>query len=97
MDDGRRWKRPCATLACCLAALCLNASVHAEDQSVRDPHAGAKAHSGEAERADSKAQSGAEAADEARIYTAQLRRCEGFSGPQRETCVEAAKRRLGQL
>ena len=44
-----------------------------------------------------KAQSGATAADEARIYMAQLRRCEGFSGAQREACVEMARKRLGQL
>jgi len=46
---------------------------------------------------EAKAQSGAAAADEARIYTAQLKRCEGLSGTQREACVELARKRLGQL
>ncbi len=47
--------------------------------------------------ADAKAQSGAEAAGEASSYTAELQRCEGFSGKQRKSCVELARKRLGQM
>lgn len=39
-----------------------------------------------------KAQSGAAAANDARIYTAQLRRCEGLRPERKLACVEAAKR-----
>lgn len=42
--------------------------------------------------ADDKAQSGAAAANDARIYTAHLRRCEGLRPDRKLTCVEAAKR-----
>jgi hypothetical protein len=44
-----------------------------------------------------RALSGAAAADEARIYTAELKRCEGLDGPRRADCVETARKRLGQL
>ena len=47
---------------------------------------------------DARAQSGATAADEARIYTAELKRCEGLTETQqREACVETARKRLGQM
>lgn len=97
MEDASRRERFCATLAACAVVLCLNVCVYAGDQTARDTPAAGRVHPGESERLDARAQSGAEAADEARIYTAELRRCEGFSGAQRETCVDAAKRRLGQL
>lgn len=97
MENASRWERSCAMLAACAAVLCMNVSVHAGDQPAGDMPAGGRAHRGESERLDARAQSGAEAADEARIYTSELRRCEGFSGAQRTTCVDAAKRRLGQL
>jgi hypothetical protein len=41
---------------------------------------------------DPKAQSAAAAANDASIYLAQLRRCEGMHGQARVACVEAAKR-----
>ena len=39
-----------------------------------------------------RAQSGAAAAIDARVFTAQLRRCEGLDPPRKLACVEAAKR-----
>jgi hypothetical protein len=46
---------------------------------------------------ETKAQSGAAAADEARIFTARLRHCEELPGAQRDACVELARKRLGQM
>lgn len=102
MNKETRWATWNALVGVCLAALFLNATLHAEGQPARDEHPGPKAQQGEParpekEKPDPRAQSGAEAADEARIYTAQLRRCEGLDGALRDACVEAAKRRLGQL
>ncbi|HEX7812443.1 MAG TPA: hypothetical protein VF460_11085 [Burkholderiales bacterium] len=84
--------------------LALAVSVRADQQAragyqgATEEHHGVVPQLGDAERpTDPKAQSGAEAADEARIYTARLRQCEGFQGAQREACVDAAKRRLGEL
>jgi hypothetical protein len=81
------------------AALLFALAVRAEDRQGHEGHQGATAERRDAEKQamDPKAQSGAEAADEARIYTAELRRCEGFHGTQRTACVAAAKRRLGEL
>lgn len=100
MSQQTRWTAAGGALGACLAVLFLTASLHAEDQPARDEHPGPSVQAqqqGETEKPASRAQSGAAAADEARIYTAQLRRCEGFDGARRDACVEAAKRRLGQL
>lgn len=77
-------------------ALSLAIFAQADDRQPRDGHSGITPDA-QRQPVDRKAQSGATAADEARIYTAQLRRCEGQSGEQREACVEAARRRLGQF
>lgn len=84
-------------LGVCIALMGLNSSVHTDNMPAPDERNEARTQQEEAGRRDARALSGAEAADEARIFTAQLRRCEGFSGTQREACVEAARRRLGQL
>ena len=84
-------------LGVCIVLIGLNSSVHADNVPAPDQRSEARTQQKEAGRRDARALSGAEAADEARIFTAQLRRCEGFSGTQRGACVEAARRRLGQL
>jgi hypothetical protein len=41
---------------------------------------------------DARAQSGAAAATDARVYTAQLRRCESLTASKKRACVDAARR-----
>jgi len=94
---GKDKRRSGLALGVCITLMGLNSSVQADDMPAPDARIEARTQQEEAGRRDARALSGAEAADEARIFTAQLRRCEGFSGTQREACVEAARRRLGQL
>jgi hypothetical protein len=86
-------------LALVAAALVPLVSVAADDRAAPDTHPGPTAGRGGSvlHNTDPRAQSGAEAADEARIYSARLRRCEDLRGVQRGACVDAAKRRLRQL
>jgi hypothetical protein len=94
---GKDKPRSGLALGVCIALMGLNTSVHADDVPAPDERNEARTQQEAAGRRDARALSGAEAADEARIFTARLRRCEGFSGAQRDACVEAARRRLEQL